>query len=119
MSDYPFDTETAARPQPEHQAAAPHAPQNYRHADSEQPDDAAVPLLQYVKVLYKRRWTAVTIFLLVVGGVTLQTFTAIPIFQARTRLLIETDQNVVTFKAVLDGDQTRADNYQTQYNILQ
>ena len=77
-------------------------------------------ILDYVKVLYKRRWTAITTFLLVVGGVTVYTFTATPIFEARTRLLIEAEnQNVVSFKAVLDGDQTRADYYQTQYNILQ
>ena len=73
-----------------------------------------------MKVLYKRRWTAVAIFLLIVGSVTVYTFTATPIFEARTRLLIEAEnQNVVSFKAVLDGDQTRADYYQTQYNILQ
>ena len=42
-----------------------------------------VHLLDYVKVLYKRRWTAVTAFLLVVGGVTVYTFTATPIYEAQ------------------------------------
>jgi succinoglycan biosynthesis transport protein ExoP len=79
-----------------------------------------VHLTDYVKVLYKRRWTAVTAFLLVVGSVTVYTFTATPIFEARTRLLIETEErNVVNFKQVVDEDQTKADYYQTQYNILQ
>ena len=77
-------------------------------------------LLDYVKVLYKRRWTAVTIFLLVVGSVTVYTFTATPIFEAQDAAPDRGgNQNVVSFKAVLDGDQTRADYYQTQYNILQ
>jgi polysaccharide biosynthesis transport protein len=79
-----------------------------------------VHLLDYVKVLYKRRWTAITVFLLVFGSVTVYTFTAIPIYEAKTRLLIESEeQNVVSFKQVIDEDQTKADYYQTQYNILQ
>jgi succinoglycan biosynthesis transport protein ExoP len=79
-----------------------------------------VHLTDYVKVLYKRRWTAVTAFLLVVGSVTVYTFTATPIFEAKTRLLIETEErNVVNFKQVVDEDQTKLDYYQTQYNILQ
>jgi capsular exopolysaccharide synthesis family protein len=96
-----------------------------RHSRAHAPQDEAiggqdVHLLDYVKVLYKRRWTAMTAFVLVVGGVTVQTFTATPIFEAKTRLLIETEErNVVNFKQVVDEDQTKADYYQTQYNILQ
>src|SRR5947208_4264173 len=61
-----------------------------------------------------------TAFLLIVGSVIVYTFTATPIFEAKTRLLIETEnQNVVSFKAVVDEDQTKLDYYQTQYNILQ
>ena len=79
-----------------------------------------VHLLDYVKVLYKRRWTAMTAFLVVFVTVTVYTFTATPIFEAKARLLIESDeQNVVSFKQVVDEDQTKADYYQTQYNILQ
>jgi succinoglycan biosynthesis transport protein ExoP len=79
-----------------------------------------VHLLDYVRVIYKRRWIAITAFLLVVGSVTVYTFTAIPVFEAKTRLLIEAeDQNIVNFKQVIEEDQTKADYYQTQYNILQ
>ncbi len=77
-------------------------------------------LLDYVKVLVKRRWTAATAFLLVFVSVTVYTFTATPIFEASARLLIEADeQNVVAFKQVVDEDRAKADYYQTQYNILQ
>ena len=61
----------------------------------------------------------ITAFLLVVVGVTVYTFTATPIFEARTRLLIESDNPNVL---VQGGDRragTKADYYQTQYNILQ
>ena len=84
------------------------------------PPAADPHLTDYVKVVYKRRWTAATVFLLVMAAVTVYTFTATPIFEARTRLLIEAEsQNVVSFKEVIDEDQTKADYYQTQYNILQ
>jgi polysaccharide biosynthesis transport protein len=83
-------------------------------------DERETHLLDYVRVLYRRRWTAATVFLLVLGTVTVYTFTATPIFEAKSRLLIESDErNVVSFQQVVEEDQTKADYYQTQYNILQ
>jgi capsular exopolysaccharide synthesis family protein len=62
----------------------------------------------------------VTVFLLVVGSITVSTFTTTPIFEARTRLMIDGDQqNVVSFKQVVEEGQTKADYYPTQYSILQ
>ena len=91
-----------------------------RWARTSEPVLQDVHLTDYLRVLYKRRWTAVTIFLLVVVSVVVYAFTATPIYEARTRLLIETDeQNIVTFKTVVDETQAKADYYQTQYNILQ
>jgi capsular exopolysaccharide synthesis family protein len=84
------------------------------------PGEAEHHLLDYVKVIYKRRWTAITAFLIIVTGVTVYTFTATPIYQATTRLLIEADNpNVVSFAEVINEEQAKADYYQTQYNILQ
>ena len=87
------------------------------------PSQEVVPaphLTDYLKVLHKRRWTAATAFLVVLACVTVYTFTATAIFEARTRLLIEAESpNVITFKEVIDEDQAKADYYQTQYNILQ
>jgi succinoglycan biosynthesis transport protein ExoP len=110
-------------PQPEPRLRV--VPEGRRASTSYAPKDDVigaqeVHLTDYVKVLYKRRWTAITAFLLVVGSVTVYTFTATPIFEAKTRLLIETEErNVVNFKQVVDEDQTKADYYQTQYNIVQ
>ena len=108
-------------------AAAPAGPafpaQAPALAPSAAPHEAGVGaphLTDYFKVLHKRRWTAATAFLLVLASVTVYTFTATPIFEARTRLLIEAEsQNIVSFKEVIDEDQAKADYYQTQYNILQ
>jgi succinoglycan biosynthesis transport protein ExoP len=82
--------------------------------------ETEVHLSDYLKVLHKRRWTALTAFVVVVTGVCLYTFTAIPIFEARVQVLIEKEStNVVTFKEAYEQNQITDDYYQTQYRILQ
>jgi polysaccharide biosynthesis transport protein len=79
-----------------------------------------VHLLDYVRVLHKRRWTAITAFVIVFGSVTIYTFTATPIYSARVQLLIENENpNVVKFEEVYDQNKASNDYYQTQYRILQ
>src|SRR4051812_33858484 len=107
--------------QPTSQPSPPSRPMPVFAADdSGMHEGLETHLIDYVKVLYKRRWTAFTAFALVVGTVTVYTFTATPIYEGRTRLLLEAEQqHVVNFKEVVDEDQTKADYYQTQYNVLQ
>jgi polysaccharide biosynthesis transport protein len=77
-------------------------------------------LLDYARVLYKRRWIAGTAFTVVFLLVTVYTFTVTPIYEATTKLLIESDNpNVVAFKEVIDEQGSKNDYYTTQYNILQ
>jgi capsular exopolysaccharide synthesis family protein len=79
-----------------------------------------VHVLEYVKMLYRRRWVAVTAFLLVVGLTTVSTFTAVPIYEAHTQLLIEKERpNVVSFKEVFEQNSQEDDYYTTQYKLLQ
>ena len=77
-------------------------------------------VIDYVKVLYKRRRIALTSFLVVVLAGVVYTFTATPIYEARVQLLIEAENpNVVSFKEVIEQDKATNDYYQTQYRILQ
>ncbi|HSL23055.1 MAG TPA: polysaccharide biosynthesis tyrosine autokinase, partial [Vicinamibacterales bacterium] len=77
-------------------------------------------LRDYLRVLYKRRWIAGTAFTVVFLLVTVYTFTATPIYEAKVKLLIEADNpNIVSFKEVIDEQAAKVDYYQTQYNILQ
>ena len=104
--------------------AASLSPPDPRRASrrTREPDNALgdVHLLDYVRVLYKRRWAVATVFLLVLLGAIVVTFTTTPMYEARTRLLIESgDPNIVAFKEVIDQAQSQSDYYQTQYNILQ
>ena len=71
-------------------------------------------------MLSKRRWTAIPVFLTVVVVLLIPTFTAVPLYEASGRLLIEADtRNVVTFKAVVEQDSATLEFYQTQYRILE
>jgi capsular exopolysaccharide synthesis family protein len=83
------------------------------------PEDDA-HLLDRVKVLYKRRHIAIAVFLLILVGTAVYTFTATPVYEARSELLIEAENpNVVSFKEVIDQEKATNDYYQTQYRILQ
>src|SRR4051812_8423370 len=48
-----------------------------------------IHLTDYLRVLYKRRRTAVSAFVVVFGSVALYTFTATPQYEARAQVLIE------------------------------
>src|SRR5712671_8225961 len=48
-----------------------------------------IHLLDYIRVLYKRRWMAMTAFLVVFVSVTIYAFTATPIYESKVQILIE------------------------------
>lgn len=78
-------------------------------------------LLDYVKVLHKRRWTVATVFVVVVVSAVIYAFTRTPIYEARARLLIEAgNPNVVQFQQVLEERSSYYldDYYETQYELL-
>ncbi|MGE3277294.1 MAG: GumC family protein [Vicinamibacterales bacterium] len=79
-----------------------------------------VHLMDYVRVLYKRRWIAILAFVLVFGAVSVHTFTAIPLYRSAAQVLIENeDANVVAFQPVVEENRLSPDYYQTQYRILE
>jgi uncharacterized protein involved in exopolysaccharide biosynthesis len=92
--------------------------------DRARPSDAdsevEVHLSEYMRILYKRRRPALTLFLAIVGSTCLYTFTATPMYSARVQILIEKESsNVVAFKQAVEQNQVTDDYYQTQYRILQ
>ena len=89
----------------------------------EAPEGEAAHLLDYVRVLYRRRYVATTAFILVVVLVTVYTFTRTPIYQASVQMEIDyASPKVVPFQQVTDsqsGGYDAQEYYQTQYKILQ
>jgi succinoglycan biosynthesis transport protein ExoP len=115
---------SVSTPEPESNAGPGHGAygQRYGYADyggygsqSEAHDD----LMHYIRTLYRRRWTALAALVVVVILVAVYSFTATPIFEARTQLLIQPENpNVVSFKEVLEQEKGTNEYYQTQYTIL-
>jgi succinoglycan biosynthesis transport protein ExoP len=77
-------------------------------------------LVDYFRIIYKRRVVVLATFAIVLGATALYTFTATPLFDARVQLLIENEEaNVVNFEQVVEENRQTVDYYQTQYRILQ
>ena len=86
----------------------------------EEHKEKQIDLRQYLGVLIKRRWIIITIFTVLVLTVAVNTFTAIPIYQATARIVIEKENpNLVSIQEVMAVDSTGTDYYQTQYKIIE
>jgi polysaccharide biosynthesis transport protein len=84
------------------------------------PGESELSIINYLQVLYRRRYVATTAFLVVFLGAALYTFTAVRIYESTVRILIERDNpKVVSFQEVLDPGEVTDDYYETQYRILQ
>ena len=79
-------------------------------------------LMDYVRVLYKRRWVAIPAFLIVFAVGAINSYRKVTIYEARTQILIEKDTPKVgtleTMFQQTDG-WYNDDFYRTQYRILQ
>jgi len=79
-----------------------------------------IDLRDYLRVILKRRWTIITVFAIILISVAIHTYTATPIYQATTRLIIEKENpNVVSIEEVMAVDSSGTDYYQTQYKIIE
>lgn len=79
-----------------------------------------IDLREYLRVILKRKWTVITLFAVIVVTVGIHSFTATPIYQATTRLVIEKENpNVVSIEEVMAVDASGSDYYQTQYKIIE
>ena len=76
-------------------------------------------LVEYLRVVYRRRWLAAAVFLAVVTAVAVYTYRAIPIYQSQVSILIDVEEpNVLQFQKVLDEAAASANSPQTQYELL-
>ena len=81
-------------------------------------------VLDHLNVLYKYRHVAISVFLLVVLGVLLRTYTTVPLYRAQARLMIELEDERTA--AIAGAINTVGNNYwqdpqvyyETQYRIL-
>lgn len=85
-----------------------------------QTEDAdRLPLLEYWRILHKRRWTVLGILLLVVVTVMIGTLKQRPVYRAKAVVQIDREtQNIVTFKEVVEFDPQSEDYLETAYKVL-
>src|SRR5688572_25463639 len=104
----------------DHSDLAPQPIEKSYHPTTEPDGGIEEPHLRdYVRILYRRRHVAVTVFALVVVSVALYSFTVAPVYEGRVQLLIESaTPNVVDFDEVINERQSGSDYYQTQYRLL-
>jgi succinoglycan biosynthesis transport protein ExoP len=79
-------------------------------------------IYDYLRVIYKRRWVALPVFLIVFAIGAINSVRQTPIYEARTQLLIEKDSPKVGDLSTMFQERDswyNDDFYQTQYRILQ
>jgi succinoglycan biosynthesis transport protein ExoP len=90
------------------------------YPNNEQPfAEKEVNLLDYWRVIWKRRWTVAAFALIVIAVAAFRTFTVAPTYTAKGTLLIEKEPNILTFEEIFQIETFRDDYYQTQYKLLQ
>src|SRR5579864_6822934 len=86
----------------------------------EQELDEAPSLLEYWRVIRKRRWTVLSILLLAVVTVTIGTLKQRPVYRAKAVVQIDREnQNILSFKDVFQIDTSEDDYLETAYKILE
>lgn len=76
-------------------------------------------VLDYLRVLHKRRVPALLVCLTVIAAAAAYVWTSTPIYEARVQLMIETERpRVVIFKDAVEQDGDKEDYQQTQHKIL-
>jgi len=79
-----------------------------------------INIRDYLRVIRKHKWTIITFLAIIVITVTISTFTATPIYEATTRLIIDKENpNVVSIQEVMAVDASGSDYYQTQYKVIE
>ncbi len=86
-----------------------------------QEEEEALPLLEYWRVLRKRRWTVLSVLLLVVVTVMIGTLKQRPVYRAKVVLQIDREsQNILSFKDFIAEVSPYDDSYlETAYKVLQ
>ncbi len=82
-------------------------------------EEDSLPLLEYWRILRKRRWTVLGVLLLVVVTVMIGTLKQTPVYRAKAILQIDREsQNIVTFKEVVEVNPQNEDYLETAYKVL-
>jgi succinoglycan biosynthesis transport protein ExoP len=76
-------------------------------------DDGGVPVVDgfdpfhALRILHKWRWMVATVFVLIVVGTAVHTYSIVPVYEARARVLVEPERiNILKFEDVVEQDRS-------------
>lgn len=73
----------------------------------------------YFIILKKRKWTILTIFIIVVLSVSLATLSVKPVYEATAKIIIDReDQKIFSFEGIFPVQSTQMDYFQTQLKVM-
>jgi len=94
-------------------------PQGYYPSPPSPPMEKEINLLDYLKVLRKRKWLILAIFLIVVTVTAVGIFTVKPVFRGTATIQIDKENpQIVDFREIFTVSAWDTDYYQTHYQIL-
>lgn len=83
-----------------------------------EPAEREVHLSDYVRILRRRRWVALTVFVVIVATVVVGTFLQTPIYRATAKVLIDPEApKGLNIQDLISGD-GRTDYHPTQYELI-
>jgi capsular exopolysaccharide synthesis family protein len=83
-------------------------------------EESQIDIRHYLRVVLKRKWTIIAVFVILVLTVAINDFTKVPIYEASARMIIEkSNPNVVSIQEVMAIDSWDPDYKETQYKIIQ
>src|SRR4030042_2101815 len=84
------------------------------------PQEETLHLRAYWRVVRKRLWLILALFVIVVVTTLVTSLRTKPVFRATAQLLIERDNpQIVKVQEVMTVDASTTDYYQTQYKVLE
>ena len=83
-------------------------------------EESQIDIRHYLRVVRKRKWTIIAVFVILVLTVVINDFTKVPIYEASARMIIEkSNPNVVSIQEVMAFDSWDPDYKETQFRIIQ
>lgn len=82
--------------------------------------DQAFDMGSIVRVVVKRRWVIIGVFLFIFGLRMIASYREVPVYEATATITIQKENaNIVTLQDIFNPDTFSGEYYQTQYKILE
>lgn len=92
---------------------------NDNFAEPQVAEIGEIDLRKYVDIIYRRRWTIISVTLIAVAIALVVSFTMRPVYTARGMVMVEKEPNILSFEDIFQIETFRDDYFQTQYKLLQ